>query len=302
MGAEVNQAVPVKVTARKEAKFLAALNQVVFEGDSLCTMVQQDTDSQRKYTLSAPKLTVHLSSDKPEQSSESAIDVKHLTAGGGVANLAVVKTAGENLLGGIELKCSRFDYDPGRRLFLSTGPGVIKVDNSKISEPKKKKKKKLGRFSLQRPCWAIVEDFDTLKYSLESNRVIADAQSQRIHIGYVPIIKGQYGQVVKATAGHIEALLYETADGRIELSTLSAAGGVTYEEEAKKTKWGKGKAVQFVGSEFFLDAKKSMLTAWGDEFQPCLLNGAAVDGIEYNSRTGRVKTKIIAPGQLQMGR
>ena len=292
MGAEAKGAtVPVKITAQKKAKFLPALNQVIFEGDSLCKMLREDSGIKQRYTLSAPRLTVNLS--------DSATDIEHLTADGGVVKLALVKMAEENLLGGIELKCPRFDYDPGQRLLLATGPGVVKVDNSKISE-QKKKKKKLGKFSLRRPCYALLRDFETLRYSLDANRIIADAKSQGIFIDYIPIVEGQYGQQVSATASHIEALLYETADSRTELSTLSATGGITYEEEGKKKRWGKGKAIQFVGSDFFYDASKSMLMAWGDKSQPCLLNGVFVDGIEYNLKTGRVKTKIVAPGALQM--
>jgi hypothetical protein len=52
----------------------------------------------------------------------------------------------------------------------------------------------------------------------------------------------------------------------------------------------------------FYDGSKSMITAWGDELQPCFLNGALAPGIEYDLKTGRIKTKITGPGTLQMGR
>jgi len=280
MGAEDKEtAVPVKVTTRKEAKFLPALNQVIFEGDCLCTMLREDSNSQQKYTLSAPQLTVDLSKDEV-----SDADIEHLTASGGVVKLATVKTAGEELLGGVEIKCAKFDYDPGQQLFLATGPGLIKVDNSNISKPKAD----LGRFSLRRRCYAVVRNFDTLKYSLEANRIIADNKRERIFIDYFPIVEGGYGQQVTATAGHVEVDLVETADGQIELSTLSATGGIDYEE----------KDIQFKGSKLFYDANKSVMTVQGDELQPCYFNGALVDAIEYNLNTGRVKAKIVGPGAL----
>ncbi len=280
MGAETKEtAVPVKVTAQKEAKFLPALNQVIFEGDCLCTMFREDSNSQQKYTLSAPQLTVDLSKDDV-----SDADIEHLTASGGVVKLATVKTAGEKLLGGVEIKCAKFDYDIGRQLFLATGPGLIKVDNSDISKPKAD----LGRFSLRRRCYAVVRNFETLKYSLEANRIIADNSRERILIDYFPIVQGQYGQQVTASAGHVEVNLIETADGQIELSTLSAEGGIDYEEED----------IQFEGSELFYDANKSIMTVQGDELQPCYFNGALGDAFEYNLKTGRVKAKIIGPGAL----
>ena len=281
--------VPVKVTAQEKAEFLPALNQVIFEGNVLCTMLREKADFQQKYALSSPKLTVDLSKDK-----QSRADIKHLTASGEVVQLDTSKWAGEKLLGFTKLKCLKFDYDAGQQMFLATGSGIIAVDNSKIAEPEKE----VGRFSLQRPCYAVVRNFDTLKYFSEANLIIADAGAEQILIDYFPVIKGQQGQQTSATSNHIEAVLYETASGQTELSTLSAKGGITYEEERAK----KGKTIQFVGSEMFYDGSKSMITAWGDEFQPCFLNGALAPGIEYNLKTDRIKTKITGPGTLQMGR
>lgn len=294
MREEPNRTVlPVKVTAQKKTSFLPALNQVIFEGDCRCTMIRAQSDIQEKYTLSAPRFTVDLSSNKA-----SAADIEHFTADGGVVRLATIKTAQEEMLGGIELKCLKFDFDPNQQLFWATGPnGTITVDNSKIAEPKKK----TGKFSLQKPCYAFVRDFETLKYFLEANQIVADAAPQgTLRIDYFPIVKGEYGQQVSATAGHIVANLVETADGQNKLSTLSATGGITYEEEAKKKKWGKGKAIQFVGGDFFYDADKALITAWGDKSQPCLLNGVLVEAIKYNLKTGRAaKAKIVGPGMLK---
>ncbi len=281
-GVEPNRAaVPVKVTARKKAEFTPALNQVIFEGDCLCTMFKADANVQRKYILSAPRFTVNLSGGNTR-------DIEHFTADGGIVRLATVKTAGEELLGGIELKCSRFDYDTGQQKFLAAGAGVIKVDNSSIVKPKGK----VDKFSLRKPCYVVVRNFNTLEYLMQAGRVTADAKSERILIDYIPVVAGGYGQQISAAAGHIDALLYETADGKSELSTLTAADGITYEE----------KDIEFAGSELFYQADKSFITVKGGELQPCLLNGTLVDGIEYNLKTGRVNAKIAGPGSLQMKR
>ena len=283
--------VPVKIIAHEKVRFLPASNQVIFEGNCLCKTFRDDANIRQKYTLSAPKLTVNLSANENKQTT----DLEHFTADGGIVRLSSIKTAQEKSLGGIELKCLRFDYDPARQFFLATGPhGTIVIDNSEISEPKRK----VAKFSLRKRCYAVVRDFETLKYFPETNRVIADAGNQAILIDYFPVVDGRYGQQVKATASHIEADLIETDTGQNELSMLSATGGITYKEEGKKKKWGKSKSIQFVGSELLYDADKSMITAWGDEFQPAYFNGAFVDVIEYNLKTGRVKTRIVGPGAL----
>ena len=274
-------AVPVKITAERKAEFLPASNQVIFEGDCLCAMDREDANSQQRYTLSAPKLTVDLSKDDT-----SAADIEHLTADGGTVRLATVKTAGEKLLGGIELKCSRFDYEAGEQVFSAFGPGVIKVDNSNISDVSSE----AGRFSLKKPCWAMVEDFDMLKFYSQSNRIVANSERGKVFVGYVPIVDGQYGQAVKVTASSIEAVLYESTNGQTEVSTLRATGGVVYEDEDK----------EFTGSEFFYDAKKSMITIWSDEGQPCRFNGNAVKRIEYDLKNDKVHAEVVGPGVLQI--
>jgi len=180
---EKKKTIPVKVTARKKAEFFPALNKAVFEGDCLCTIVREDSGVQQKYTLSGQKLTVNLSEDKDKQTSDLTHGIEHLTASGGVVRLVTLKTAGKKLLSGVELKCVKFDYDAARQLFLATGPGTIALDNSRVSEPNEE----VGRFSLRRPCWVIVENFDTLKYFLEENRIVADAgPNGMLDIGYVP--------------------------------------------------------------------------------------------------------------------
>lgn len=296
------QPVPVKVMSQEKAAFLPASNQVVFEGNVLCTMLrslrpsagknkgkaEEKADLKQKYSLSSPKLTVDLSKDK-----QSQVDIKHITANGEVVQLDTSKWMGEQLLGFTKLKCLQFDYDVDQQMFLATGSGIIAVDNSKIIEPVKK----TGRFSMQKPCYVVVRNFDTLKYLKEANRITADAGTEQILIDYFPVIKGQKDQQTTATANHIEAVLYETANGQTDLSMLNAKGGITYEEKKLK----KGTTVQFVGSEMLYDGGKSMITAWGDELQPCFLNGALAPGIEYNLKTDRIKTKIIGPGMLQVG-
>jgi len=297
-------AVPATVIAQKEAKFLSASNQVIFEGDCLCTMLREDPNFRQEYRLSAPRLTVDLPGNKDKQVPESAAGIEHLTADGGLVRLSSIKTdvGGPNLaeakkdnqnklISGIELKCLRFDYDPVRQLFLAAGPGVIKFYNSDMPASQTGS----DTLGFDRPCWAFVEDFHTLKYLLESNLIIADAKPQgTLLINHFPIVEGQvkYDQQATTTAGHIEALLYETADGQTELSTLHATGGITYEDKDKR----------FVGSELFYDPGKSIITVQGDDVQPCLLNGALVDAIEYDLKTATVKTKIPAPGTFQTKR
>ena len=286
---------PVSVTARKNATVLAAANQVVFDGDCVATMLKDDPNVLETYILKSPVITMDLP-DKTKGSSGGS-DFKHIAAHGGLVDMASVRTAktaagqlmqgdGANL-GGIELKCRRFDFDPNEEVFIATGPGIIQLDNSKIAEPNERK---VG-MSLRRPCYAFVRNFDNLRYYLKDNKVIADAESQgTLRVDYIPVRQGRYGEHVIATASHVEAFFAKTLAGDNELSTLHATGGITY-EDAKN---------QFVGSELFYNHAESLMTVKGDRTQPCYFNGALVKGIEYDLNTGRVRAELAGPGLMQL--
>ncbi len=278
--------VPVKITAQKETKFLSASNQVIFEGDCVCTMSRTEPNNiQQKYTLTAPRLTTNIASRATSQGSH----LEHLTADSGVVKLRSIKTVKGQLLGGVELECRKVDYDAGQELFIATGPGQISLNNSKIPEPNEQ----LSRFSFRRPCYAFLRDFAMLKYFQKDNRIVADAEpGGKLWIDYFPIVAGQYGQQVVATATHADVSLMQTADGQTELSALTASGAVTYKNEDED--------IEFLGSKLFFDHDNSIMKVWGDDSAPCNYNGALVDEIEYNLKTGKVKAQIAGPGVMQL--
>ncbi|GAG01347.1 unnamed protein product, partial [marine sediment metagenome] len=182
-----------------------------------------------------------------------------------------------------------FEYDTALQSFLATGPGVIKLYNSNIPEPNSQP----DRFSLNKPCWAVIENFQTLKYFLDKNQLVADAAPQGLlNINYFPIVNGQvqYDRQVTVTTPHVQANFIETAEGEFILSALSATGGITYKDKDK----------EFDGGRLFYDAKKSIVTVHGDELQPCHFDGAPVDAIEWNLKTDKIKFEITGPGALQV--
>ncbi len=301
---DINQGpVPVTVNSQKQARFLAASNQIVFEGDSRCTMLREDPNALVKYVLLSEQITVDLPADSNDSLTGPAAGIKHLTATGEVVRLATTKTAKAEgafagqvqdantakMLGGVELKCSRFDYDAVRQEFLATGPGVIKLNNSKVQEPNEP----VGRFSMQKPCWAVMDGFDTLTYFVRENRIVADTGSQeKLRMDYIPAVYGRYDEHVSTKASHVEILLYELPSGQTELSTLTATGGIEYEDKDN----------QFIGSDLFYDHETAIVKIKGDESQPAYYNGVLVKDAEMNLETGKVEAEIVGPGTLQMNR
>ncbi|MHC4187955.1 MAG: hypothetical protein ACYSRQ_07155, partial [Planctomycetota bacterium] len=202
---------------------------------------------------------------------------------------ATIKKDQGKLIGGIELKCDRFDYFAQEQYLVATGPGVIKADNSNAQETGKN----LSRYSLRRRCYALVENFDTLTYFLKSNWIVAKAGTHQMFLGYVPVLDdGKSGLPTRAYTGIVEAYLYKTPDGVFEIRNLMAHNGIICES----------KDVQFEGSEMLYNAEDSLIFVRGNESTPCFLNGAPVDGVEYNLVNGKIKAKLIAPGMFQLSR
>ena len=163
------------------------------------------------------------------------------------------------------------------------------MDNSKISPSTTE----TDKFSLRKPCYVVVREFETLKYYNSKKQIVADAGSEGLIIDYFPVIDGefQYDRQATVVTPHLQADLVETASGQLKLSTLSASGGITYQDKQGK---------QFDGSTLFFDAEKSIVTVRGDELWPCHYNGAPVDAIEWDLKTDKVKTEIVGPAILQL--
>ncbi|MHC4758082.1 MAG: hypothetical protein ACYTE8_05470 [Planctomycetota bacterium] len=286
---DTTTSVPATINAKEKVTFIRTENKVVFEGDCVCSMVRENEGIEERYTVTAPRITVKLYQQNTK-SSDMPTTIDNIVADGGTVRLSTVKKEGDKLLGGVELKCNRFDYFAEEQYLVAAGPGIIKADNSNAEE---KTDKKANPYSLQRRCYALVENFDTLTYFLKTNWIVAKAGDHQMSLGYVPVLDdGKTGPATRAYSGIIEAYLYEPSNGSFEIKNLKAQQGVVYESED----------IQFEGSEMLYNTTDSLVLVQGNESNPCFLNGAAVDGIEYNLITGKIKAKVIAPGMFQLSR
>ncbi len=267
--------VPFTVTAAKSGHFSGRTNVINLQGNCLCKMIRHDPAADQQFMLSSPQLRIELQQPQSTQSAAAA-DIKSISATGHEVRLASTKTAGSELLGGVELKCTKFDYDANADLFTAAGPGVVKVDNSKAE-----RLQGLGRLSLRRPCYAFLRDFELLQFSPKTNQLVADARKGGVLVDYFPIAEDGSEDHVAVIAGRIQAEAVNVK-GRTEIVSLSASSGVTYEDAD----------IQFVGSFFNYNGRTSTIRAYGDQSQPCLLNGTMVDGLEYNLQTGQVAARV----------
>jgi hypothetical protein len=283
--------IPLTVTAQKDVRYLSDSNQIVLDGDCVATAQMAEPNATMECKLTSPKLTLDLIDD-PNAAKKSAaargrtrgssVDLKRATASGGFKLQMLRKTALETT-GDFYLEGTQFDYDAQRNNLVAIGPGQVILHNSQDADGKEDS----NNMSLREPCWAFLKKFDRLTYSEASNRIVAESRLKQLQVDYFTLVKGhpdRYDQYVQADVGQIEIELAKVADNRMELATLTASDGVAFREGTK----------QFDGSTLFYDQRKGTMIIRGDEGRPCYLNGALVDGIEINVKTGQAKTIVIS--------
>ncbi|MDD5459234.1 MAG: hypothetical protein PHF37_07570, partial [Phycisphaerae bacterium] len=226
-----------------------------------------------------PRLILNLGSKKQAESGPFAVD--HVTGDNGIVQLAAAKWKDDEVFGLMKLKCYQFDYNSLGQMFIAKGPGLFALDNSKADDEENKRNKK--KISLTKRCYALIENFDVLKYDLINNKIEAGAPTDDfITMNYVPVTDKGNGDATNISAGHINAR-FISVDNRTELSDVYASEGVSFEDQKNI----------FSGSELLYNGDESMLYVNGSESMPAMLNNAQVVGIEHNIRTGRTKAKPV---------
>lgn len=303
-GKAAANAMPMTIAAQKDVRFLAAASQVLFQGDCKVALSRSEPNLTSEYILTAPRLVLDLASD-PNKKKPIAVTARKLVTDGGPAVLRILRKGPGGLLGWTKLDAVQLQYEvvprppaaPGAARtsavqFTAIGPGEIWIRNDEIVNAKADP----NQFSLGRPCIARLTNWDTLKYSAATNQIIAEDDAQQLLLDYFPLVDGKYIPHTQAqtVAGHVEASFKEVTKGHLELATLTATKGIEYEDE-------KG-GQSFIGSTLSYDYGQSLVAVRGDAEQRCYLNGALVDQIDLNLKTGRIQAEFPSPSVFQVRR
>jgi lipopolysaccharide export system protein LptA len=270
--------VPIVITADDNARYFSSQNRVVFNGDVVGTRSMQSEEFLQESRFFGDQLSVDLDSRR---------DIKHVTISGGEVKLETVRYAGQDVISHTRLRCEQIDYEASGEMVEAAGPGIIEIDNSKIAPPNEVSGQ---RFSIKRPCYAVIDGFDKLKWFTGRGYIDAMGKDKSINIGYMPIVDGRQGKVVNASATKVMANYVQLPGGRSELTELTAADGVWYKEEDGH---------EFRGDYLHYNPQSSVLTVNGLPGHPCLLDGSLADKIVYNLESGEVKASMPrTPGVL----
>lgn len=270
--------VPIVITSQKNARFFARENTAEFNGDVVAERKTPGAEFTQTQTVTGDTLTVNLMENQ---------GLRHVNVAGQKVLFDNIRNRTGQIISHVRLKCLELDYDEIDKTIIATGPGSIEVNNEKVAAPDEAD---LGAFSLQRPCFARIENFDSLTWYTEQNRLIAGSEDKTMHIGYWPIVDGKLGQITHTSATKVTADFIETPDGRNELTLLTAENGVEYREEGGN---------ELIGETLVYEPEKSLVSVDGLPGSPCLLNGARVENIRYYLDTGKITSTIpTAPGAI----
>ena len=279
---------PVTITAQDSVRYIAAAERIELNGNCAVTLQQTEPNYTYEYMLTAPRLALDLMEDPNAAPDDIGITLRRFVALGGPVAVHAQRKAGADLVGWVELKATQFDFQSQRQEFVVSGPGIISLHNGEDidvgADP--------NEFSIGQPCFALMQNFDTLTYSALTNLIVADADDQMIQLDYIPEIDGSYDheEDVRAYAGRIEIALAQIAEDRFDLASIAARRGIEFVDSEN----------EFQGAELFYDHAQDLITVTGDADQSCYLNGALVDRIEVNPKTGRIKTELQEPSMIPL--
>jgi hypothetical protein len=279
---------PVTISAEDSVRFIAASKRIQLDGNCIVTLHKNEPNLAYEYMLTAPMLAVELSEEPNAVTGEKTIGLARFEASGGPVAVRAYRRLGAELIGWVALHSTRLDYEGDEKMFAITGPGEIRLHNGQTPETPVDP----NEFSLRQPCFAFLRDFDSLTYSAQTNKIIADAANHQILLDYFPQIDGSYKKRhVEADAGRIEIALTQTERGRIDLLSLTASQGIRYEDPMNR----------FNGDILFYDHPQTLVTVNGDGRQSCSFNGTPVDRIRMNLTTGTTKAEVLGPSTIQLG-
>jgi hypothetical protein len=289
-----SRVVPVTVSAQGVARYEAEANRILLSGGSRCTLLKEDPNAVEQFTLEAPRMAIELldEAEKTQKAIAATNDIKHLRAEGGQVMMRMTArmpegggdaSTGLNVVTGVEMTCRECDYSPamGKEFFEALGPGDIFINNA---IPQTANPLSPG----DRPYYAALRGFETLKYHIAENRIVADGQDRQMLFQYLPLVNNQVEQRIRAQANHVELTLSQDEKGSLVLERVNAIGDVFYED---------GEHTLFAYWLLY-DNETKWMELRGEGDQPCYVDGVPYGKIEFNLDTNQLKTDIPRSGSV----
>mgnify|MGYP005847388681 CR=1 FL=1 len=305
--------IPVRLTAADNAEYFALENRAYFNGEVVAERRVFDPNFITENALYGDKMVVDLLSkgskadvsDGDNDEDLRVSSIKHLKVEGKEVLLdSIRRKKNDEILRYIRLICKQIDYEAADETVIAAGPGSIEYNNAQPADSTAGAEgsgRSGGQPDMQGPCYAVIQNFDVLKWNTGINKITVDAkEGETVRVQYLPIVdleNQEYGQVKRSSAGHVEANFMTTLDGQTELAALTATDTVSYSEES----YNEHEGISLVGENLFYNVYQSTLLITGTEERPCNVNGNDVERIKYNPATHELITEITTPGTILIG-
>lgn len=292
-GNTVEPWLPITITADGNAEFLAGadrqINQVVFKENVTATRITETSLYTQRDEFHGDRLTVDI-----DKNPAGSVDISKITFSEGRVFGQSIKMRDEEKLFHVLMWCEEMSFSRSDNLIVASGPGKIEMDNSK-AEPAESSNTGIN---FQRPCYALIEGFDTIQWDFDVQQILADGDKDTMQIAYVPLVEGQVEKYIYASSMQFLASFSADSTGRTTLGRVYTDKGITYIEKA-----GNNTDIihTLIGQTLEYDALSDVgwLTITGSETMPCMVDKARVPAIRYNVNTGQIQTSLSrSPGIL----
>jgi hypothetical protein len=267
---------PLTINADRNVIYKPGDGRVEFNENVRGVTLSEYSDYSEQSTFKCDNLIVYIEESAGSPQSPA---LKRLVLEGDKVVIENKRFTPKSLINVVNLVCTNFDYDAEAGIMTAKGPGSIKVNNRNVAGVSGD-----NEISFGGPCYALIENFSTLTFNTQENRITALRSDKMLHIGYVPILSGnQTGTQRLLDTGRIDISYKKTPDGRTRISRVKATDKVAYYEPEK---------YQLIGDNLEYSESTGIVKVRGTQSNPCVLNSSLVESIEYNIRTGNIKTDI----------
>lgn len=278
--------IPVVITADENARFLSDQNgdmeRVIFNKNVLAAREFKSFGYTERDQFHGDKLTVFLSPGEQESG------IREIQMSEGKVFAEAVRTNGAEKLSHIKLNASNIGWSRHQNVILATGPGQVELDNSHAVPTGTAQGTKA---MAERPCFARLVGFDTLRWDLNAQTMTADGKEDTLQMAYVPLAEGKPEKFLFANSVRFDVSFAKDAAGKTVLKRAFTDKGITFRElNADRSKV----LNEIMGHT--LDYSPVDGSNWvrvsGTPAVPVYLNGGRVPSVFVNVDTGKIETSL----------
>lgn len=287
--------IPVTITADESAEFIAntdrMIRQVVFNKNVVASRILDAARYTQRDEFHGDKMIVDM-----DKTAAGSADISRVMFTEGRVYGRSTKQQNEEIIFDMRLRCSQMVYNRSTEVILASGPGDIRFNNSNAESSES------GDVGLnfQRPCYALFEGFDTIRWELGGRRIAANGDEKTMQLAYVPLLDGQPEKFIYVNTRQLVANYHTNESGKPVIERIYTDRGITYvEKNSDRTKILR----ELIGHTLNYDAisEAGWLTITGSEAMPAMVNNTRVPVIRYNVNTGRLKTALSSvPGAVNI--